>query len=91
MAVAQEDVEHVAPQLAEETDIAVPCLVALKPNKDLYEDFSYFPRRPTLEHFVRVIQCDELLTNIQNSLVVGLTTTAVTDPEQIRTLFQSAL
>ena len=62
--------------------VAVPLFwmvtTALKPNKDLYEDFSYFPRRPTLEHFVRVIQRDELLTNIRNSLVVGLTTTAVT-------------
>ena len=39
--------------------VAVPLFwmvtTALKPNKDLYEDFSYFPRRPTLEHFVRVI------------------------------------
>ena len=62
--------------------VAVPLFwmvtTALKPNKDLYEDFSYFPRRPTLEHFVRVIQRDELLTNIRNSLVVALTTTAVT-------------
>jgi multiple sugar transport system permease protein len=62
--------------------VAVPLFwmvtTALKPNKDLYEDFSYFPRRPTLEHFVRVIQRDELLTNIRNSLAVALTTTAVT-------------
>jgi multiple sugar transport system permease protein len=62
--------------------VAVPLFwmvtTALKPNKDLYEDFSYFPRRPTLEHFVRVIQRDELLTNIRNSLVVALTTTAIT-------------
>ena len=56
--------------------VAVPLFwmvtTALKPNKDLYEDFSYFPRRPTLEHFVRVIQRDELLTNIRNSLAVAL-------------------
>jgi multiple sugar transport system permease protein len=51
---------------------------AIKTNKELYEDFSYFPRQPTLENFVRVIQREDLLTNIRNSLVVGLTTTAVT-------------
>jgi multiple sugar transport system permease protein len=51
---------------------------AIKTNKELYEDFSYLPHRPTIENFVRVIQRDDLLTNIRNSLVVGLTTTAVT-------------
>jgi len=51
---------------------------ALKANKDLYEDFSYLPRRPTLENFVRVIQRDDLLTNIRNSFVVASTTTVVT-------------
>src|SRR5437867_10395532 len=62
--------------------VAVPLFwmvtTAIKTNKELYEDFSYFPRRPTLENFVRVIQRDDLLTNIRNSLVVGLTTTAIT-------------
>ena len=51
---------------------------SLKSNKDLYEDFSYWPRRVTFEHFVRVIQRDDLLTNIRNSLAVATTTTAVT-------------
>ncbi|HEV8142988.1 MAG TPA: carbohydrate ABC transporter permease, partial [Methylomirabilota bacterium] len=51
---------------------------AIKTNKELYEDFSYFPQRPTIENFVRVIQREGLLINIRNSLVVGLTTTAVT-------------
>ena len=62
--------------------VAVPLFwmvaTALKSNKDLYEDFSYWPRRPTFEHFVRVIQRDDLLTNIRNSLAVATTTTAVT-------------
>jgi multiple sugar transport system permease protein len=51
---------------------------SLKSNKDLYEEFSYWPRRVTFEHFVRVIQRDDLLTNIRNSLAVATTTTAVT-------------
>ena len=51
---------------------------ALKTNKDLYDDFSYFPRRPTLEHFVRVTTREDLLTNIRNSLAVASTTTVVT-------------
>jgi multiple sugar transport system permease protein len=62
--------------------VAVPLFwmvtTAIKTNKELYEDFSYFPRRPTLVNFVRVIQRDDLLTNIRNSLAVALTTTAIT-------------
>jgi len=62
--------------------VAVPLFwmvtTALKTNKDLYEDFSYLPHRPTIEHFVRVIVREDLLTNIRNSLVVASTTTAVT-------------
>jgi multiple sugar transport system permease protein len=62
--------------------VAVPLFwmvtTAIKTNKELYEDFTYFPRQPTVENFVRVIQREDLLTNIRNSLVVGLTTTAIT-------------
>ena len=62
--------------------VAVPLFwmvtTALKSNKDLYEDFSYFPTKPTFQHFVRVIVREDLLTNIRNSLVVASTTTAVT-------------
>ena len=59
--------------------VAVPLFwmvtTALKTNKDLYEDFSYIPRRPTLQHFVRVIQREDLLRNIWNSFAVASTTT----------------
>src|SRR5262249_47721613 len=62
--------------------VAVPLFwmltTALKSNKELYEDFSYLPHRPTLEHFVRVIRRDGLLTNIWNSFAVASVTTAVT-------------
>jgi multiple sugar transport system permease protein len=62
--------------------VAVPLFwmvtTALKTNKELYEDFSYFPRQPTVQNFIRVIEREDLLTNIRNSLVVGLTTTAIT-------------
>ena len=62
--------------------VAVPLFwmvaTALKTNKDLYEDFSYLPTRPTIEHFIRVIQRDDLLTNIWNSFAVASVTTAVT-------------
>jgi len=62
--------------------VAVPLFwmvtTALKTNKELYEDFSYFPRQPTVQNFIRVIDREGLLTNIRNSLVVGLTTTAIT-------------
>jgi multiple sugar transport system permease protein len=62
--------------------VAVPLFwmvtTALKTNKALYEDFSYLPTRPTFEHFVRVIQREDLLRNIWNSFAVASTTTVVT-------------
>jgi multiple sugar transport system permease protein len=62
--------------------VAVPLFwmvtTAIKTNKELYEDFSYFPRRPTVENFIRVITREDLLTNIRNSFAVASVTTAVT-------------
>src|SRR4029450_2204069 len=62
--------------------VAVPLFwmvtTALKTNKALYEDFSYLPTRPPIEHFVRVIRAADLLRNIWNSFAVASTTTAVT-------------
>lgn len=62
--------------------VAVPLFwmvtTAIKTNKELYEDFSYFPRQPTLENFQRVIVREGLLTNIRNSFVVSTGTTIVT-------------
>jgi multiple sugar transport system permease protein len=51
---------------------------AIKTNKELYEDFSYFPRRPTLENFQRVIVREGLLANIRNSFTVAMSTTIIT-------------
>ena len=62
--------------------VAVPLFwmvtTAIKTNKELYEDFSYFPQRPTLENFVRVIVREKLLTNIRNSFSVAMITTLIT-------------
>jgi len=62
--------------------VAVPLFwmvtTAIKTNKELYEDFSYVPHRPTLENFVRVIVREKLLTNIQNSFSVAMITTLIT-------------
>jgi multiple sugar transport system permease protein len=62
--------------------VAVPLFwmvtTAIKTNKELYEDFSYFPQRPTLENFVRVIVREKLLTNIRNSFSVAMVTTLIT-------------
>jgi len=62
--------------------VAVPLFwmvtTAIKTNQELYEDFSYFPQRPTVEHFVRVIVREQLLTNIRNSFSVAMTTTLIT-------------
>lgn len=51
---------------------------AIKTNKELYEDFTYFPQRPTGENFVRVIVREGLLTNIRNSFSVAMSTTLIT-------------
>ena len=62
--------------------VAVPLFwmvtTAIKTNKELYEDFSYFPQRPTVENFVRVIVREKLLTNIRNSFSVAMATTLIT-------------
>ena len=62
--------------------VAVPLFwmvtTAIKTNKELYEDFSYVPHRPTLENFVRVIVREKLLTNIRNSFSVAMVTTLIT-------------
>lgn len=61
--------------------VAVPLYwmvtTAIKTNKELYEDFSYFPRQVTWENFVRVIVREQLLTNIRNSFSVAMTTTVI--------------
>ncbi len=62
--------------------VAVPLYwmvtTAIKTNKELYEEFSYFPRKLTMENFVRVIVREELLTNIRNSFTVAMSTTLFT-------------
>ena len=62
--------------------VAVPLFwmvtTAIKTNKELYEDFSYFPRQMTLENFTRVIVREGLLVNIRNSFTVASATTLIT-------------
>ena len=62
--------------------VAVPLYwmltTAVKTNKELYEEFSYIPRKLTLENFERVIVREELLTNIRNSFSVAMSTTIFT-------------
>ncbi len=62
--------------------VAVPLYwmvtTAVKTNKELYEEFSYVPRKLTMENFVRVIVREELLTNIRNSFSVAMSTTIFT-------------
>jgi multiple sugar transport system permease protein len=62
--------------------VAVPLYwmvtTAIKTNKELYEDFSYFPRQVTLENFDRVVVREGLLINIRNSFSVAMSTTIVT-------------
>jgi multiple sugar transport system permease protein len=62
--------------------VAVPLYwmvtTAIKTNKELYEDFSYFPRQATLENFERVVVREGLLTNIRNSFSVAMSTTIIT-------------
>jgi multiple sugar transport system permease protein len=61
--------------------VAVPLFwmvtTAIKTNKELYEDFSYFPRQMTWENFERVVVREKLLVNIRNSFTVAMTTTVI--------------
>lgn len=48
---------------------------AFKTDQEIYGDFSYIPRDPSLVQFKQVIVEENLLVNIRNSLIVAGTTT----------------
>lgn len=48
---------------------------AFKTDQEIYGDFSYIPREPSLVQFKQVIVEENLLVNIRNSLIVAGTTT----------------
>jgi multiple sugar transport system permease protein len=52
-------------------------VTAIKTDREIYDDFTYIPRRPTLVQFERVIVGDRFFVNIQNSLIVATTSTVV--------------
>ncbi len=48
---------------------------ALKSDREIYEQFNYIPRQPTLEQFATVMFKKQLLVSIKNSLIVALSST----------------
>jgi multiple sugar transport system permease protein len=52
-------------------------VTAFKTDREIYDDFSYIPRRPSLVQFERVIVGERFFVNIQNSLIVATTATIV--------------
>src|ERR671930_1426630 len=52
-------------------------VTAFKTDHEIYDDFSYFPRQPSLVQFERVIVNEHLLVNIRNSFVVASTSTVI--------------
>ena len=52
-------------------------VTSIKSDKEIYDDFTYIPKRPTLVQFERVIVGDNFLVNIRNSLIVATTSTVV--------------
>jgi multiple sugar transport system permease protein len=52
-------------------------LTAFKTDKEIYDDFTYFPHQPTLVQFQRVIVGERIFVNIRNSLIVASTATVV--------------
>jgi multiple sugar transport system permease protein len=52
-------------------------VTAFKTDHEIYDDFSYFPRQPSLVQFQRVIVNEKLFVNIRNSFVVAATSTTV--------------
>src|SRR3954468_22410800 len=52
-------------------------VTSIKTDKEIYDDFTYIPRQPTLVQFQRVIERERFLTNIRNSVIVATTSTVV--------------
>jgi multiple sugar transport system permease protein len=50
---------------------------AFKTDREIYDDFSYLPRQPSLVQFQQVLVKENLLVNIRNSVVVATTSTAL--------------
>src|SRR4051794_7432273 len=46
-------------------------LTAFKTDKEIYDDFTYYPHQPTLIQFERVIVKERIFVNIRNSLIVA--------------------
>jgi len=52
-------------------------VTSIKTDKEIYDDFTYIPRQPTLVQFERVIVKDRFFINIRNSVIVATTSTVV--------------
>jgi multiple sugar transport system permease protein len=52
-------------------------VTAVKTDKEIYDDFTYIPKQPTLIQFERVIVGERFFINIRNSLIVASTSTIV--------------
>jgi multiple sugar transport system permease protein len=50
---------------------------SLTPKKDLYTEFRYFPRNPTLQNYVRIFQKINFAANMKDSLIVAFATMLV--------------
>jgi multiple sugar transport system permease protein len=52
-------------------------VTAIKTDREIYDEFTYLPKQPTLIQFERVIGPERFLLNLRNSLVVATTATVV--------------
>ena len=52
-------------------------VTAIKTDREIYDDFTYLPKRPTLVQFERVIVGERFMINLRNSLIVATTSTVV--------------
>jgi multiple sugar transport system permease protein len=52
-------------------------VTAFKSDREIYDEFTYLPQRPTLVQFERVIVGDRFFVNIRNSVIVATTSTVV--------------
>src|SRR5215212_1798626 len=52
-------------------------VTSIKTDKEIYDDFTYIPRSPTLAQYQRVIERERFLTNIRNSVIVATTSTVI--------------
>ena len=52
-------------------------VTAIKTDREIYDDFTYVPKQPSMVQFERVIVKERFIVNLRNSMIVATTSTVV--------------